>query len=447
MTDFISYIDTDSVVGGSIIEVNGQKMTIEDYFQSKCNEYIYYDGFNNNYVKKVEGDVTSSVNGEGQIEKDVINYVMGHKVKKRMYRITSNGKSVTVTEDHSVMVLSGGELKGVTPKFLGDNCFVIQIHDKNNLGFDDNFTVEDLGVVEEWVYDIETEKNHNFFANDILVHNSCYVSIFRWLEQMGVDLGKWDSLTQDKKIEYVQRIAKEVEKYVNEKSFDVTQKQHYNSQVDDFKINFEQEKIALSAIFATKKRYATWTLLDEGSWKDDMSITGLEIIRSDSPELVKPKIKNVLEMLLKNKSEGEVSSYISECKKELKKCSPNEIAENKGVNKLEKYINPDNTTKKGAPHQIKGVANLRYLLDKLDLDYEVPQNGNKAKVVYLQKNKYNVNSLSFLEWPKEFEEHGIFVDYPKMIENNFTKKLKNLLVVLKKEDLLNDDIGIDSLFF
>ena len=31
--------------------------------------------------------------------------------------------------------------------------------------------LEDLGVIDEFVYDIETE-NHMFFANDILNHNS-----------------------------------------------------------------------------------------------------------------------------------------------------------------------------------------------------------------------------------------------------------------------------------
>jgi intein/homing endonuclease len=40
--------------------------------------------------------------------------------------------------------------------------------------FTDKFEIEDLGIQEEWVYDIEIEDNHNFFANDILVHNSIY---------------------------------------------------------------------------------------------------------------------------------------------------------------------------------------------------------------------------------------------------------------------------------
>jgi len=40
-----------------------------------------------------------------------------------------------------------------------------------------DFEIEDLGIQEKWVYDLEIEKNHNFFGNDILVHNSVYITL------------------------------------------------------------------------------------------------------------------------------------------------------------------------------------------------------------------------------------------------------------------------------
>lgn len=39
-----------------------------------------------------------------------------------------------------------------------------------------NVKIEDLGAKTEWVYDLETDA-HNFFANDILVHNSNYYTV------------------------------------------------------------------------------------------------------------------------------------------------------------------------------------------------------------------------------------------------------------------------------
>ena len=45
-----------------------------------------------------------------------------------------------------------------------------------------DFEIEDLGITDEFVYDIEVEDNHNFFANDILVHNSLYLCVEPFVE-------------------------------------------------------------------------------------------------------------------------------------------------------------------------------------------------------------------------------------------------------------------------
>lgn len=276
--------------------------------------------------------------------------------------------------------------------------------------------------------------------------DSLFVKGFQWLKEMGVS-DKWEKLDLEKQLTYIKSIAKEIEDYVNDRSFHETQKLHYNSQEDDFRIVFEQEKVAFSGLFKDKGMYATWTLENEGDWVDDMNVTGLEIIRSDSPEVVKPMIKEVLRMLLKDYKDSDIRKYITKCKKELKQYSPEEIAENKGINKTNVYIDGFKCKKK-TPHHIKGVANFKYLLDKFGLkdEYEVPQNGNKAKIVYIQKNSFNVGCLSFLKWPKEFLDKGIYIDYDKMIHNNFIKKVENLLEVVGKEGLLNNNISIHSMF-
>ena len=41
----------------------------------------------------------------------------------------------------------------------------------------DRYEIEEVEHEETYVYDIEVEDNHNFFGNDILVHNSAYVLI------------------------------------------------------------------------------------------------------------------------------------------------------------------------------------------------------------------------------------------------------------------------------
>ena len=48
----------------------------------------------------------------------------------------------------------------------------------------DEFEIEDLGIQELDVYDIEVEDNHNFFGNDILVHNSGYYTIAPFMDKV-----------------------------------------------------------------------------------------------------------------------------------------------------------------------------------------------------------------------------------------------------------------------
>lgn len=70
-----------------------------------------------------------------------------------------------------------------------------------------SFSVECLGEQEEWVYDIEVENNHNFFANDILVHNSVYLQLGDIAEKA------WscdENLSMDEKVSRVDKICEEI---------------------------------------------------------------------------------------------------------------------------------------------------------------------------------------------------------------------------------------------
>lgn len=277
--------------------------------------------------------------------------------------------------------------------------------------------------------------------------DSCYFQLYQWFIDNGINERKWELLSLDTKVDYIKRISQEVETYVNNQSYEVTQKLHYNSQVDNFKINFEREKIASTGLFSTKKRYALYALMDGNKKVEEMYIKGLEIIRSDSPEICKPKIRNILRMILQDKPDNEIKNYINKCKKELKSCTPDEIAENKGINNLNKYIQNHYEYIKGTPHQVKGVAHLRFLVEKLNMKniVEIPQEGVKAKVVYLKPNKYKLDSLSFIKWYKEFDKI-VKIDIKKMVENNFLKKIQSLLHIIGKEDLMVESVDIGNIF-
>jgi hypothetical protein len=239
IVDSVVYCDTDSVVGDSLIYVNEEKLTIEEFYNNQ-KEYIQNDDINKKYVKKVNNKKTYTY--DGSLVEKPIKYVMKHKVKKHMYKITINDKSVTITEDHSIMVEKGGKLLSIKIKELQKGDIFICIDKKST-----NCIIKDLGEQEIDVYDIEVEDTHSFFANDILVHNSAYVSFDIYIGNY-IDRDKWEALTDDKKIEYVEKLATIVEDDLNKRTFNETQMVEYNSTETDFKITYKQEKIAKSGL-------------------------------------------------------------------------------------------------------------------------------------------------------------------------------------------------------
>jgi intein/homing endonuclease len=64
----------------------------------------------------------------GKVQQSGYNYVYRHKVRKKKYRITTaNGKQVTVTEDHSIMVLKDNVLIEKKPSELTESDVIVTI--------------------------------------------------------------------------------------------------------------------------------------------------------------------------------------------------------------------------------------------------------------------------------------------------------------------------------
>lgn len=256
-------------------------------------------------------------------------------------------------------------------------------------------------------------------------------------------------MPDDDKMKYIEKIAGIVEDYINDKMFNHIQLKIYNSTEYDFKIHYKQEKIAKTGLFLKKKKYATYTILDEGKLKNEISATGLEIIRSDTPLLFKEGLYEILDMILKNKPDDDIKNKANEYIKKAKKLSPIELSSNIGVNNLHKYVNEDNSYVKGAPWHVKGVANYRKLMKifKLENKYPIIQEGVKARVMYVKNNPYGIDAITYQIWPKEFDKIGITPDYEKMIEKFFKSKVKYLLSPMNRENLLDGNDENLQVFF
>jgi len=125
--DWIPQIDTDSVVGDSIVYIDGEKIKIEDLYENTKGRIEKRD--KNNYIKHIDKEIyTLSLNKEKYIvENKKIKYIMAHKVKKRMFKIKHKDTEVIVTEDHSVIVKRNNEFLDVKPKDIIQGDKIIKI--------------------------------------------------------------------------------------------------------------------------------------------------------------------------------------------------------------------------------------------------------------------------------------------------------------------------------
>jgi len=279
--------------------------------------------------------------------------------------------------------------------------------------------------------------------------DSVFFSISNILENNGIGNDKWFSIDKEIRIKYIIKISKYIETVVNNRSYHETQLLDYNSCVhqDDFSIKLKQEIICANALFLKSKMYAFWVINEEGYDTDKIDAKGIEIVRSSSPTVFRVALKEILNLLLKDKSDDEMSNIVKKYKKEFYTASPEDISVNIGVNGINKYIINDEF-KKGTPYHIKGVANYHKLLKEFGIDkkYNFIHEGDKCKVAYIKPNKYNIDVITFYKYPKEFLDNGIYIDYDIMIEKYFIKKANIILEPITKSYILEDTNIMDTFF-
>jgi len=277
--------------------------------------------------------------------------------------------------------------------------------------------------------------------------DSLFVGLGGFLKTYGFDLDKIESETD--KVEVILECAGVILDYVNERTFNETQLVDYNSQVHDFKIMFEQEIVADNALFIKKKKYSLHVVNDDGKPTDEIITKGLEIIRSETPEAIRPRLREIMNMILKKEDDDEIQEKIRRYRKELMNVLPEEISSNLTVNNIRKYIRSDGGFENKTPWHVKGVYYYRKILKdlKLENDYEDITEGEKGKVVYVKPNPFGAESITFIRWPKEFNEY-LQIDYEKMIERLFLKKINTLLKPMNKESIVQslDKKGLELFF-
>ena len=211
----------------------------------------------------------------------------------------------------------------------------------------------------------------------------------------------------------------------------------------------KREKINDRAIFIAKKRYILNTLNSEGVHyeKPKISVTGLESVRSSTPEVCRDKMREIFSVIL-NEGEEQTQQFIGNFKQEFFKMPAQDVAKNSGTDSISKYQNRTNLYNKGCPIHVRGCILFNHYLKESNLTkrYEPIQGGDKIKFVYLKvPNPIKENVISFPNFlPKELGLEQ-YIDYETQFNKVFLSPIENIISPLgwtaEKQDTLDSFFG------
>ena len=405
------------------------------------------------------GLLTPSVNKNIKLEYKPIVYIIKHKTEKELYKINIKDNEIIVTEDHSCMVIRNNKLIEIKPKEIkATDKFVLLEND--NLKIYDKFTIERLGKTEEEVYDIEVKDNHNFFGNNILIHNSAYFSAEKFVQQIIERKFKNKKLTSDDKKVIIETllvfIKKKIEPLLDD-LFNIFENE-FNFYTKGF-FGFKVEKINEKGIFVAKKRYALKTIWNEGSYhidKPKLSVTGLDIVRSSTPDFVIDKLSEAL-LIIMDKNESAVRQYIDQVKAEffdIADKQPELIAKTSGVSSLDYkkdqkgwYRINDEGRRIACPINSRAALLHNIIVQEKGISdtYELIAEGDKIKFVMLKlPNPIGENVFGFKNEKILFDTRLIkYLDKEEMFKTNFLQPLKLILEAVDI-DLDKKEIDLDG---
>jgi DNA polymerase elongation subunit (family B) len=210
-------------------------------------------------------------------------------------------------------------------------------------------------------------------------------------------------------------------------------------------MSMKREKITDKSVFVAKKRYIMNALNSEGVHyeKPKISVTGLESVRSSTPEVCRDKLKEAFEVII-NGTEKDVQKFIDDFRQEFYNLPAEAIAKISGTDDIEKYIERG-TYKKGCPMHVRGaiVYNIALKEKKLEKKYELVKSGDKIKFLYMKvPNSVRENIISFPNvLPKEMGLHQ-YIDYETQFDKVFLSPIESILNALgwtsAKVDSLED---------
>lgn len=431
LKDIVITCDTDSVSGDSLLNVfdkvdkQYKQITISQFFNLSDLAFTKTDG--SVYKTNKRFDVLNWTKSGGMFY-DTPRLVIGHMVTKSKWIFkTASGKSITITGDHSIMVMRKGVVESIKPnEFLSTDLIIT-----NDINCKDSYDLEygechmDGMFDDEMVYDLVMDSNVNeygeqhqtFIANDILVHNSNYVTFDYVFESLGLDPLK---ITTKEAVDFtVYFMQEKMDKMYNTVlEHMITKRNGRNYMI------FELESVGGFGIYLAKKKYVFAQLWQDGKYiahQKKLKVTGIELKQRASSKEIKDIMKGFINMIFVKKGQISAETFFSICKSiksQLITYTGDELTKSTKLNKYSDYVEsdfPKIKLRSKTPMGVKGSANYNYLIQKNDLQSLHPllKDGMAIKVYY------DIEGKPFA-YPSEYGKPAIA---PEMSKNTQIEKV------------------------
>ena len=147
------------------ILINDSYVTISDIWNN-YKTTIIYDDTNGEWTMPSDMLTVKSINNNGQLTNGNVIRLYREKINSHVKKITlNNGNSIIITDSHKLLTMDGWS----NILMIDDD---IKVYNNGKILMSSIKKIERI-MYDDYVYDVEIEKYHNYVAENIICHNTC----------------------------------------------------------------------------------------------------------------------------------------------------------------------------------------------------------------------------------------------------------------------------------